>query len=181
MFKRVTSGQGRNAMAKEYFGITQLYGLEHLYIKEKDIGILRGISGELSESIKLKGRIDREVLGIEMTNKENPKTSDPVAMDPISDGCYLTSEPIIAALEELGFQEFRALPVMLNHKPTKRSLNFWLFKCSEQLKFPLQKEVVCFQGHRSIGVYFNKTAKEKIEALNPNCIKFEVPYNIKEF
>ncbi|WP_016758945.1 hypothetical protein [Leptospira weilii] len=167
-------------MAKEYFVVSNRSG-DHLYVKEKDNKILRKISEELSENIKLKGRIEREVLEIEMTHGENPKNSDPRSMDYISDGCYLTSEPIIAALEELGFQEFRALPVMLNHKPTKRSLNFWLFKCSEQLKFPLQKEVVCFQGHRSICVYFNKTAKEKIEALNPNCIKFEVPYNIKEF
>ncbi|AXR64790.1 hypothetical protein [Leptospira mayottensis] len=168
-------------MAKEYFGINQLYGLEHLYIKEKDIGILRGISGELSESIKLKGRIEREVLGIEMTNKENPKTSDPVAMDPITDGCLLMSEPILVILEELGFQDFKALPVILNHKPTKRNFNFWLFKCSEQLKFPLQKEVICFHADRSTTVYFNKAAKEKIEALKPNCIRFEVPYNINEF
>ncbi len=168
-------------MAKEYFGVTILSGLDHLYIKEKDLGILRKIAGELSENIELKGRIEREILEIEMTNKESPKNSDPIAMDSISDGCLLMSEPIMVVLEELGFKDFKALPVILNHKPTKRNLNFWLFKCSEQLKFPLQKEVICFQAARSTMVYFNKTAKEKIEALSPNCIKFVVPYNINEF
>ncbi|ASV12841.1 hypothetical protein [Leptospira santarosai] len=169
-------------MAKEYFGVTILRGLDHLYIKEKDNVILRGICEELSENIKLKGRITRESLEIQMTNKENPKNSDPIAMDSFSVyGCLLMSEPILVVLEELGFQDFKALPVILNHKPTKRNFNFWLFKCSEQLKFPLQKEVVCFHADRSTMVYFNKAAKEKIEALNPNCIKFVVPYNINEF
>lgn len=168
-------------MAKSYFGFTVLRGLDHLYIKEKDYNILRRNSEEFTENIKLKGRAECKALEIEMTNKEAPKNSDPVAIDTISGGCLLIAESILVILEELGFNDFKALPVTLNHKATKRSLSFWLFKCTDQLQIPLQEEAVCFHAERSTDVYFNKAAKEKIEALNPNCLRFEIPYNINEF
>jgi hypothetical protein len=178
---RIELTLNENNMAKNYFGFTVLRGLDHLYVKEKDMAILRKVSQELCEDKTLKGRIERDAIQVEMTHKDCPKNSDPIAIEILTGGCILISQQILVVLEELGFKEFKAVPVVLSHKATKRNLSFWLFKCTEQVNLPLQKEVICFQENGSIMVYFSKEAKEKIEALNPPCIKFVVPFNIDQF
>jgi len=165
-------------MAKDYFGIRILRGLDHGYVRDKDFLFLdETVDG--FENIELKGRIEREPIEVEMTNKQSPKNSDPIAIDHVGNG-FLLAESILVVLEELGFKDFKAIPIILNQKATKRKWNFWLFR-AEELKLPLQTEVICFREYAGTMMYFNKAAKEKIEALNPNCVQLIVPYNIDQF